>query len=72
MHFGFQYRGTEDVDRLSAESIDREAGLRVFQSIFPDQLTVPYVPTVFQASNPHAGVRLLSPPTTFCMIDCFI
>ena len=69
VHFDFQYRGTEDVDRLSAEPIDREVRLRVIRKIFLDQLTVPYMPTVFQASNPLVGVRFLSFLTAFYMFD---
>jgi len=43
-HFGFQYQGTKDVDCLSAEPVDRGAGLWMIQSIFSDQLSIPYVP----------------------------
>jgi hypothetical protein len=71
VHFAFDYQGTEDVDRLSAEPIDREVGLRVISSIFPDQLKVPYVPTVFKASNPPAEVKFLSCPTAFCRVDYY-
>ena len=55
-HFGFQYEGTQDESRLSAEATDSATTLRVIQSIFPDQLSVPYVPTVFHASNPPSQV----------------
>jgi hypothetical protein len=56
-HFGFQYEGTQDESRLSAEAVDSSSTLRVVWSIFPDQLSVPYVPRVFRASNPHPEVR---------------
>jgi len=50
--FGFQYQGTEDSSRFSAEPVKRTEGLKVIRSIFPDLLSVPYVPTVFRANNP--------------------
>ena len=56
-HFGFQYEGTQDESRLSAEAVDSSSTLRVVWSIFPDQLSVPYVPRVFRASNPPPEVR---------------
>ena len=68
--FGFEYQGTKDVDWLSAEPIDREAGIRVIHRMFPDQLSVPYVPTLFRASNPPAEVGLLSCPTA--LVESFI
>ena len=55
-HFGFQYEGTQDESRLSAEVTDSTTTLKVIQSIFPDQLSVPYVPTVFRARNPPSQV----------------
>ena len=54
--FGFQYEGTQDESRLSAEVTDSTTTLKVIQSIFPDQLSVPYVPTVFRARNPPSQV----------------
>ncbi|KAG2556643.1 hypothetical protein PVAP13_8NG185900 [Panicum virgatum] len=32
--------------------MERTIGLRIIRSLFPDQLNVPYVPTVFRATNP--------------------
>lgn len=32
--------------------MERMDGLRIIRNIFPDELSVPYVPTVFRASNP--------------------
>ena len=71
LSLAFEYQGTRDVDLLSAEPIDREDGLRVIHIMFPDQLSVPYVPTVFRASKPPSKVRFLSCPTAFCRVDCF-
>ncbi|KAG2565019.1 hypothetical protein PVAP13_7NG007747 [Panicum virgatum] len=55
-NFGFQYEGTEDSSRFSTEPVERVQGLRIIRSIFPDQLNVPYVPTVFRSSNPPSQV----------------
>ena len=56
-HFGFQNEGTQDESRLSAEAVDSSSTLRVIWSIFPNQLSAPYVPRVFRASNPPPEVR---------------
>ncbi|KAG2605575.1 uncharacterized protein LOC120668694 isoform X2 [Panicum virgatum] len=53
-NFGFQYQGSEDSSLLSAEQMERTSGLRIIRSIFPDQLSVSYVPTVFRANNPRS------------------
>ena len=58
-NFGFQYQGTEDNSRLFAEPMERTTGLRVIRSIFPYQLSVPYVPAIFWASNPPSQVRYI-------------
>ncbi|KAG2605574.1 hypothetical protein PVAP13_4NG096900 [Panicum virgatum] len=36
------------------EQMERTSGLRIIRSIFPDQLSVSYVPTVFRANNPRS------------------
>ncbi|KAG2561172.1 hypothetical protein PVAP13_8KG147001 [Panicum virgatum] len=54
--FGFQYDGSQDESGLSAETPGSATTLRVVQKIFPDQLSVPYVPNVFRASNPPSQV----------------
>ena len=38
-NFGFQYPGTEDSDQLSAEPMERDTGLRIIRSIFPNKLS---------------------------------
>jgi len=46
--------------------VESAEGLRVIQSIFPDQLSVPCVPTIFRASNPppevDVGAHKSDPP----------
>ena len=56
-HFDFEYLGTKENSRFSVEPMERVEGLRRIRSVFPDLLGVPYVPTVFRASNPISQVR---------------
>ena len=55
-NFGFQYECTQDDSRFSTEPMEQTQALTRVQSILPDLLSVPYVPTVFRASNPPAQV----------------
>ena len=56
--FGFEYQGTQDGSRLVAEPMEHAQALKMTKLIFPDQLHVPYVPTLFRATNPPRQVRL--------------
>ena len=58
--FGFQYEGAQDDSRISTETIDAATTLKIVQKIFPDQSSVPYVPSVYRASNPPPQVRYSS------------
>ncbi|XP_039801460.1 uncharacterized protein LOC120665843 [Panicum virgatum] len=50
---GIHWRSAEgEILPSPGELVERAAGLRVIKRIFLDQLSVPYVPTIFRASNP--------------------
>ena len=58
-NFGFKYEGTEDCSWFSVELMEWTEGLRIIQNIFPNLLSVHYVPTIFRASNPPSQVQYL-------------
>ena len=47
-----QDHGTKDSSRLSAEPVERDEALKRARVIFPDHLSVPYVHSLFRATNP--------------------
>ncbi|RLN03118.1 hypothetical protein C2845_PM13G05670 [Panicum miliaceum] len=50
--FGFEYLGSNDPSRLTAEVLPSQAALNRVQRVLLDAHTVPDVPTLFSATNP--------------------